>query len=812
MKKHLQNDFCEVDSAAPRRGMGQLFLALIFGLLANDSTLAAEKITYQEHVRPIFAEHCFACHSQDEKRSDLALDQLSAALAGGVGGEVLTAGDASGSRLWHLITHEESPSMPPGGDKLPDDQLALIEKWINGGLLDNKNSKVRKQAAVVQQATVSTDNRPAGEPAMPVGVLQQPVITPAKPAAVDAAAASPWAPLVAIGGIRQVSLYHTQSHELLGVLPFPEGSPRVIRFSRDGSLLIVGGGHAAASGKVAVFEVTSGRRLATIGEEIDEVLAADISPNHQLLALGGPKRTVRVYRLADGQLDYQIKKHTDWITTLRFSPNGKFLASGDRNGGLNVWVANRGLEVAQLSGHKEAINDLAWRFDSAVIASVSEDDSLRLWQTNGKQIKNWNPHGGGPRAAPLSVDFSRDGRLATTGRDGKVHLWQADGKHIKECQRLEEMGLVVRYTHEGKSVLAGDFLGNTHLLDAESGKSLARLAPNPPALKQRLLEARAATDEQQHLVSKLRTDDQHQQALLAEARSAREKLLQQVTQTDQQVSQLSDQRVKLAQDVSTATEQWRLATESLAKATKGRLEAERLLADASVSNEASTQEEATSDKANRQREAEQRLATATEAETQGGAALQEAEQQKATVGEQQQKVAGQVDSTLAKLKQLQEQKKKLPPLQPLQQSATQSTAKLAQAAQQLQASQQRLEKIQAAKQQFEQAATRLTEAQQQTDKQLAQLTTQATAAKQASQESGAALAKLKAQAEALAAQLAKTKAARQQAQTTLQEHQQQAQEAEAALQETQQESELLQAERAALEAAAEIRKQYAEGE
>jgi hypothetical protein len=51
--------------------------------------------------------------------------------------------------------------------------------------------------------------------------------------AVTALAASPWAPLVAIGGQKQIVLYNTETLQPIGVLPFPEGFPTIIRFSRN---------------------------------------------------------------------------------------------------------------------------------------------------------------------------------------------------------------------------------------------------------------------------------------------------------------------------------------------------------------------------------------------------------------------------------------------------------------------------------------------------------------------------------------------------------------------------------------------------
>ena len=80
--------------------------------------------------------------------------------------------------------------------------------------------------------------------------------------ALTALAVSPWAPLVAIGGQKQILLYNTETLEPLGVLPFPEGFPAIIRFSRNGQLLLTGGGLGGKSGKVALWDIKTGDRIA----------------------------------------------------------------------------------------------------------------------------------------------------------------------------------------------------------------------------------------------------------------------------------------------------------------------------------------------------------------------------------------------------------------------------------------------------------------------------------------------------------------------------------------------------------------------
>src|SRR5678809_291631 len=80
-------------------------LALLIAAGASASAQApAAKITYDDHIRAIFKEHCFACHAQERNKGGLTLDTYAKAMAGGSGGEVVLAGDVESSRLYALVS------------------------------------------------------------------------------------------------------------------------------------------------------------------------------------------------------------------------------------------------------------------------------------------------------------------------------------------------------------------------------------------------------------------------------------------------------------------------------------------------------------------------------------------------------------------------------------------------------------------------------------------------------------------------------------------------------------------------------------
>lgn len=439
------------------------------------------KVTYDEHVQPIFREHCFSCHNQDTKKSDLSVANYTALMAGGASGAIVEPGDLDSSRLWALVSHAEEPKMPPEQDKLPDAKLETIKAWILGGSLENNGSVAKvSNKPKLDLSMASGSGKPDGPPPMPEKLSRQPAVYTPRAGAVTALDCSPWAPLAAVAGQKQISLYHTDTGALVGVLPFPEGIPHVLKFSRSGTLLLAGGGIGAKQGTVVVFDVQTGKRVFQVGDELDVVLAADINEDHTRIALGGPGRVVRIYSTEDGSLLHEIRKHTEWIYALEFSPDGVLLATADRSGGLFVWEAETAREFQNLAGHKAGVTDVSWRDDSNVLASGSEDGTIKLWEIEGgKEIKSWAAHGGGTTA----IDFAHDGKLASAGRDNLAKLWGADGAAIASLPALGDLALEVALTHDGARVVAGDWLGEVRMWDAADGKQVAALAPNPPTLE-----------------------------------------------------------------------------------------------------------------------------------------------------------------------------------------------------------------------------------------------------------------------------------------------------------------------------------------
>lgn len=106
-------------------------LIIVGTLLLTSSICCSDVLTFEKDIRPIFRAHCFDCHGAGEEfEGGLDLRLVRSLLSGGESGPAINKDDASESLLVHRIKIGE---MPPGEHRVPDDQIATIERWIADG-------------------------------------------------------------------------------------------------------------------------------------------------------------------------------------------------------------------------------------------------------------------------------------------------------------------------------------------------------------------------------------------------------------------------------------------------------------------------------------------------------------------------------------------------------------------------------------------------------------------------------------------------------------------------------------------------------
>jgi hypothetical protein len=110
----------------------------------------AESIEFEQHIRPLLAEHCYECHSSESKslQGGLRLDTPNGILVGGDSGPSVVASKPDESLLVQAVRyHDLDSAMPPAG-KLSEELIVKLELWVRSGA----SMPSDEQAAKVQRS------------------------------------------------------------------------------------------------------------------------------------------------------------------------------------------------------------------------------------------------------------------------------------------------------------------------------------------------------------------------------------------------------------------------------------------------------------------------------------------------------------------------------------------------------------------------------------------------------------------------------------------------------------------------------------
>src|SRR5262245_37322859 len=121
-----------------------LYAAMVLTCVVAPISFAATpagpaKVDFNRDIRPIFSEHCYACHGPDEqkRKAGLRLDvQEDAFKELKSGNHALVAGDLAKSALIARITATDPEEImpPPKHNKpLAAEQIALLKRWVQEG-------------------------------------------------------------------------------------------------------------------------------------------------------------------------------------------------------------------------------------------------------------------------------------------------------------------------------------------------------------------------------------------------------------------------------------------------------------------------------------------------------------------------------------------------------------------------------------------------------------------------------------------------------------------------------------------------------
>lgn len=170
------------------------------------------------------------------------------------------------------------------------------------------------------------------------------------------------------------------------------GVIRGVAFSRDGRLVAGAFGTFAGMmadpvpGQVVLWDVTTGKRRATLLGHVDGVKSVAFSPNGKLIATAGYLDEIKLWQTESATEIANIQA-TAITTSIAFSPDGKFLVVGLEAAGVrpaaepNAELYDVGTRklVRRFAGHEWGISAVTFSPSGSLLATSSHDGTVRLW-------------------------------------------------------------------------------------------------------------------------------------------------------------------------------------------------------------------------------------------------------------------------------------------------------------------------------------------------------------------------------------------------------------------------------------------------
>ncbi len=115
-------------------------LTLLLLWTAATTTVAADADTrraalnfFEKEVRPVLVKRCHDCHSNTKQKGGLRVDHIGYLKSGGDTGPALVPGKPDESALIEAVRYANADFQMPPKQKLPDAEIAILEKWIRMG-------------------------------------------------------------------------------------------------------------------------------------------------------------------------------------------------------------------------------------------------------------------------------------------------------------------------------------------------------------------------------------------------------------------------------------------------------------------------------------------------------------------------------------------------------------------------------------------------------------------------------------------------------------------------------------------------------
>jgi hypothetical protein len=284
--------------------------------------------------------------------------------------------------------------------------------------------------------------------------------------------------LLALGTFKEVRLLEPETGKIVATLPGEAEDVRAVAFSPSGKLLAAAGGLPALGGEVMIWDIEKRAPLRTITGHADCIYAVEFAPDGKSVATASYDKLIKLWDVESGKEIRTLKDHIDAVYALAFTPDGRRLVSASADRGVKVWDVASGERLYTLSESTDGLNTLAVDPAGKRVAAGGLDRTIRVWslgEKGGTLLNSLIAH----EDAILQLAWSPDGKyLVSSAADKEVKVFQADDLTLVKTLRQPDWALSLGFAPDGKSFAVGRFDGSYEVYIVGQAPGL-RGAPSP---------------------------------------------------------------------------------------------------------------------------------------------------------------------------------------------------------------------------------------------------------------------------------------------------------------------------------------------
>jgi WD40 repeat protein len=292
-----------------------------------------------------------------------------------------------------------------------------------------------------------------------------------------ALAVAPEGTVLTAGYDKTITRWDPKSGEPLRNFTKHQGVVYALVLSRKGDTFF----SASEDKTVRRWDLATGKGSVVLDNLSQPVRCLALSPDASTLYTAGPKQPVQVWDAATGKLLQQHTNVKEEIKRLALSPDGNILLALDMTGHLFVWEKPGGKASSWKVPRLGSAGGMAFSPDGKRLA-LGGKDLYVLDVDKGTAA----PDGVGHWGPVAHVTFAPGGQaLASSGWDRTLRLWGLPkGEQLRVIAWPTSFSpILVRYTADGKNLLAVSAQGAAVLLDATEGKPVKDLVKHPGGLR-----------------------------------------------------------------------------------------------------------------------------------------------------------------------------------------------------------------------------------------------------------------------------------------------------------------------------------------